>query len=155
MLKGFILSVLVTGLVACGSSSPAQPQSVFYNWIFKNGDTAIGLNLYPNNTYIAQTLRTTSASSAQDQIQTGAVTITPSTMTFQPWESSCAHVTPTQPVYTAGYSLSNGVLDLALSTGTIVFQLNMAPPSTNLLLSNGCFVQDGSFQPAPLAPVSN
>jgi hypothetical protein len=151
--KAAVLAVLVS-LAACGSSTPAEP-SIDNTWIFTNSAGTVGAALTINgSTYVAQKIALTSSTSADDQIETGTITVNASTLDFIPSQWSCAAFMPVDAPYSDGYTLTASGLTLSNSTGFTAFHVDTSGASSNFTSAIGCFLTNGTFQVSPLENVT-
>jgi hypothetical protein len=146
------LSILAMFLFACGGGS--EPPSVFNTWIYSDSiGGGYGLTIVEStHTYVYQEFATTSATSLDDEVETGTVVVTPTTITFTPQESTCPGAAPP---YTLSYVIApDGSLTMDYGGGVISLHVDTVPPSSNGDVVFGCFDNStGAFTPGPLAPV--
>ncbi len=152
-----VMSLLLTGLIACSSSSrsnTAEP-SLNGNWMYVNaaGTAGTGISFKPDGTYVGFTLALTSSASANAEVETGNFVAKNGAITLTPEEWTCPGP---DPVSTAKYSFNSGSLTIATSSGIVSLKPNNGPASDTFAISYGCFdAKTGAFKRAPLAPVAN
>ncbi len=108
--------IVLLALTACGSSSPSTP-SVYNTWIYTNGSDGLGLTFNKDQTYSSQVLQLTSATSGNDQVESGTFTYTATTITFTPTKWSCAE--PTDPPYSVTWKQVGTLLEIGSSSGVV------------------------------------
>jgi len=148
-MKRACLPLLVLFL-ACSSSS--GPPSVYNTWLYTStdGTSALGVTFKTDGTYVSQVLQLTSATSGNDQVESGTFTARGSTLTFTPTKWSCPE--PTDPPYTATYQQSGDTLSIAYSSGVVVYVVDTAGASS-FAIATGCFPKSGGFVATPLEPI--
>lgn len=144
--------------LGCGSTSTSVPPKLQSNWIrtYADGNGATVIDIKSDNSYVFAILEATSDTSFNTQTETGQITVSGSTLTFTPQAWSCQE--PTDPAYSAGFTLSGDSLSIAFPSGITVLKLNTASAdgsSTGLSLRNGCFVGSDTFVASPLTPVGS
>jgi hypothetical protein len=97
-------------------------------------------------------LQLTSSTTGNDQVETGTFAATDTEIAFTPQKSTCPGPVS---VYALTYNFNDDSLAVLYSTGAVAFSRNTTPPSSNAIITFGCFQSGGSFVPAPLAAVSN
>jgi hypothetical protein len=120
----FVVAALLA--TACSSSSGSGgPPSLDGSWIYANSDgsAGAGAEFKSDGTYEVQELTVTSSTTVNDQIETGTFTVSGSTITLTPKQSSCPGP---DAVYTLNYSFQGSNLALTQPSGIIVFQPNTA-----------------------------
>jgi len=150
MKRAFVLLALVCG---CGSSSPGD--RLDGDWLFTNAEQTGGIALsFKGSSYSVASMVLTSSSSFEASVDKGTFAATDSTIAMTPTQSSCPGPDPASVV---NYRFVGSSLALSDSSGTTVtFAPNNGPSgSTTVVIQTGCFAQDGTFTPAPVAPVSN
>ncbi len=160
MKKTMVLALGALAVVACGngddddSGASGTGDSLVHTWVYTsaNGATGTGLTLTADGKYIAEEIVLTSSTTANVQEDEGTYSVSGSTITFTPEESSCTG--PDAPL-TAQFGLTATVLTVQYSTGAIEFQVDTST-GANAALTIGCFDNGtGAFTPTPLAPVSD
>ena len=96
-------------------------------------------------------LQATSTTSLNVEEETGTYVATDTTLTTTPQEWTCAGP---DPVLSYSYAFAGSGLDVTSSTGLIVFSPDTTPPTSNAVVTFGCFTSTG-FVASPLAPVTN
>lgn len=153
--SGVVLSALLVALIGCGDDSKTpQEKLVGGTWVFSNSSGSAGLDLIFNAdaSYSVQLLELTSTTTANDQVETGVYSASDSKITFTPQKYTCPGP---DPIYRVAYTFNGESLALLFADGVIAFERYTGPAATNFTLTFGCFQDDGSFVPSPLAPVSN
>ena len=151
-MKWTLLAVLAT-VAACGANSETPEQRLIGAWIYWNGSTGVGLEFDSNGIYSGQVLQITSATTGNDEVETGVYTMTDTEITCTPLENSCPGP---DPAYRLIYHVDGNNLEVLTPNGlAIAFSRNTASPSSNSIVTFGCFQSDGSFVTGALAPVSN
>jgi hypothetical protein len=138
----------VVVFAACSSSPPSLDST--WEYADSASESGNGLTLKSNGTYVSSILSLTSSTSANAQIETGTFKLSGSEITFTPQQWSCPEAT--DPPYSAGFEQNGDTLTLSYSSGAIAYQLDTSTAST-FALSDGCFLQDGTFIASPLAAV--
>lgn len=139
-----------------GSSSSDAPGSgdggptIFGDWIYTNAANTDGylLSLRSDNTYELHRFVRTSATTANDEIETGSFSAAADSITFMPARWSCRAPDPSYPT---PFALPGVYLDVTYVIGLIAFHADTSPDFTAV---DGCFAKSGTFVPAPLAPVT-
>ena len=149
-MRSMIVAVALLA-AACGSSSKAP--SLDGTWVYSDsaGTAGAAATFNSNGNYVLSVLQITSSTTANAAIEKGTFTVSGSTITLTPQESSC---TGADPVYTMSYSFQGSNLELVESSGIIVFQPDTSTAS-DIAITDGCFSSSGAFTASPLAPVSN
>ena len=152
-MKWTLLAVLAT-VAACGSNSETPEQRLIGKWFYTNaaGTAGVGLQFNSDATYSAQILQLTSDTAGNDEVEKGIFSATDTSITCTPREYTCPGP---DPVYAMTYSFNGDSLGVLLQTGMVAFSRNTNPPSSNFIITFGCFQSDGSFVTEALAPVSN
>lgn len=152
-IKHYLAPLCLVALSACGSSSSSSSEdtSLYGNWMMvsSSGNYGEGLTLNQNGEYVALILQLTSDNSANVEMETGTFTVSSSSMTATPVQSSCGS---TDPPGTYTYRLVNGSLEVGFPTGMIAFERNDAAPATDFVIRYGCF-HNGVFTAEPLVSV--
>jgi hypothetical protein len=144
------LFATLAALLGCSSTSTDPASGLKGTWAGADGPLVLGVTFNGDGTYeLHQTLRT-SATTAEDQVQTGTFTATGSWITFTPQRSSCPGPAP---MSTAPYKLLNGSLQMTSGTTVFTLQPDTAPPAPGTTVQTGCFDSQGVFTPGSLAPV--
>lgn len=145
--------------LGCASDATSAPLTLQNNWAFTTPDgyAGTGLTITKENTYAFSTVSQTGPNALNAEIERGTVAIAGNSITFTPEEWTCQE--PTDPAFTATFQIQGDTLTLGLSSGVIVFKLNTTPAgggsSTGLVLTNGCFLKNGTFVRSPLTPVGS
>jgi hypothetical protein len=144
------ITALLTG-AACSSGAGAP--SLDGTWIYETsgGTAGKGLTFKSDGTYALSDLQETSPTSVEAEIETGTFITSGTTITATPREFSCAGPVP---VWTFNYSFSGADLELADTSGAIVYQPDTSTATTGVAIAIGCFTSNG-FVAEALAPVSN
>jgi hypothetical protein len=149
----------VLGWVGCGGGSSSPGDRLVGDWLFTNADQTGGvfLDISADGTYADGPMVITSASAtsgtANVEVEDGVWTATDTEITMRPTKWSCPGP---DSVSTLRYSYLGANLALTTPNGVITFAPNNGPPtSQTIVLTTGCFAQDGTFTPAPVSPVSN
>jgi hypothetical protein len=148
----WILVVLLAAMASCGGNSETPKERLIGKWFYSGSSAGIGLQFDSVDTYSAQVLQLTSTSTGNDEVETGVFSATDTEITFTPQKYTCPG---TDPVYTLTYHFNGDSLSVLYSTGAVLLSRNTTPPSSNAILTFGCFQSDGSFVTSPLAAVSN
>jgi hypothetical protein len=146
------LAVLLVVASCGGGSNPTPQERLIGKWLYSGASAGIGLEFDPNDAYSAQVLQLTSSTTGNDEVETGTFAATDTEIAFTPQKSTCPGPVS---VYTLTYHFNEDSLGVLYSTGAMVFSRNTDPPSSNAIVTFGCFQSGGSFVPAPLAAVSN
>jgi hypothetical protein len=126
-------------------------RTIFGNWIYTNAANTQGyvLSLKSDDTYVLQRFVRTSATAANDEVETGSMPVAAHTIAFVPAQWSCR---ATDPPYTTPYALTDPYLDVTYTVGLIAFHVDTAP--SDFVPTVGCFAKSGAFTLSPLAPVT-
>ena len=146
-----LLAIVVSSALGCGGSdSPEAKLAGTWSEIMASGTTGLGISFSGNGTYETQYLSLTSATTGQDDVESGLVQVTSDALTFTPQKSTCDGPVA---VWTVTYRLDGGGLTLTGAGGILGFQRDTAT-SNNCVIQLGCF-DTSAFVPHPLAAVSN
>jgi hypothetical protein len=120
------------------------------DWIYTNAANTDGyaLSLKSDSTYELHRFVRTSATTANDEIETGSFSAATDSITFAPARWSCR---APDPSYATPFTLPGVYLDVTYVIGLIAFHADVSPDFTAV---DGCFAKSGTFVPAPLAPVT-
>lgn len=149
--------VLVAMLAGCSSGEAHEPLTLENNWFFSDdgGYNGIGLTVRGNG-YVFLRFSQTGPASANVEIERGTIEVTASSFTLTPEEWTCQE--PTDPGATASYAIDGNTLQLAFPSGIVLMKLNTTPASSaedGLVLTNGCFLNNGAFVRSPLTPIGS
>jgi hypothetical protein len=148
------LVVLLAAVASCSGNSETPRERLIGQWLYTNSSGGAGVDATFNldDTYSVQTLQLTSDTAGNDEVETGVFSATDTEITFAPQKHTCPGP---DPVYTLTYHFTGDSLVVVFPDGAIALSRNTTPPSSNAIVTFGCFQSDGSFVTAPLAAVSN
>jgi hypothetical protein len=95
---------------------------------------------------------TTDMATANAEVEDGTYTVSGSTLTCVPTESTCPEPDPFSNVF---ISFTGSELDLDTSSGIVSLQKNTANNVWGIIKTYGCFDSSGHFTEEPPVPVSN
>jgi hypothetical protein len=152
---------MVVGLalaLAGGGCSSSRSDSIVGTWTAIDSNSTVSLSVSFNSdaTFAAHLLRFPSPMTVDEQIQTGAYSVTETELTMTPMESTCPGNMPTTVRLYAVDDDQLTLMELPSSTTpqTILFSRDTTPPTvTGAVL--GCFQDEDTLTPGPLRPVGN
>lgn len=105
--------------------------------------------------YSMQVAKVAGTTRIDSDIQRGNYQAQGARMFFQPTESSCAAVTPVEPVFEASFTVEGDYLTLVEPEGAVSFRRHVeSPMPPAVLVRFGCFT-GGVFSPSAVGPVTN
>lgn len=140
MTKHWVLACVLCA-VGCGPDSNAG--SIYGDWLRSSGALVQGVTFETDGTYSTRTMQIVSPMAVNQQVETGTATIEPYSFSLVPSKWSCPE--PSEPSYYE-YSLDEHTL---LVSGT-PFERNDAAPDARIIVTLGCFDEDGAFTEYPL-----
>jgi hypothetical protein len=155
---GRLAATWILGLVffcSCGGAAASTPaEKLAGTWMFTDpsGTSGTGVTFDAGGMYSFSALQLLSANTANVQAEVGVFDATDTQITTTPQKWTCPGP---DPVVTVSYILSGSSLSVQSSGAIVIFTRDTQPATTNARFTLGCFQPDGTFVPAPLAPVSN
>lgn len=122
------------------------------NWIIVGSAAAIFFDFSSDATYVRGIIQATGATSANVEIENGDFSADAANMYMSPRQWSCA---PPDPPYYLSYSVTASALTFPDPTGAVVLVRNTAPATSGVVLTYGCFDDQGVFAPMSLVPTGN
>jgi hypothetical protein len=117
-----------------------------------NTGVGVGIDINSDGTYEGKLIQLTNTApvTANEQLEEGNWSASPTTLTLTPTQWSC---TGADPASTATYTLSGGSLVVNTSSGAVTFMRDTTPPPSASAVTYGCFDANGNFTAQPLGPV--
>lgn len=156
-MKRWAMCVGMLFAIGCGggdgrpNTGQQQPDLLIGNWLLEQSATAgVGLTFTDAGTYVFSQVRVDLSAGVDDaQVENGRYSEFPTSITFDPTQSSCpgAH-----PSWQAGYSVTDQSLSISDASGALLFVPNTSPGGS-VAITYGCFASDGTFTASPLTSI--
>ena len=146
--------LLLAVLAGCDGSTGGGAPSLDGTWLYTDSTGAIGQTVTYNGdgTYTFQVLELTSTTTADVEIENGTYTTSGGVITTTPAEWTCPG---SDPVDSCSFEVQGESLIVSAPTGAIVYQRTSPTQPSDIAITFGCFLGDGTFAPSPLGPVNN